>query len=102
MAQNQPLWLQLVHRFERAVGRPVEDFVTSDAYFDLLTQATRAGARFRRRAESLTEEWLHLWNLPAGSDVRQVQEQLSRVERRLARLAKEVRERESEDGGGHV
>jgi hypothetical protein len=93
MAQNQPLWLKMVHRVERAVGSHVETFVTSDAYFDLLTQATKTRRRLLQTTESLSREWLHLWNLPASSDVRRLREQLSRVERTLAEVAKEVNDR---------
>jgi hypothetical protein len=97
MAQNQPIWLQLVNRFERALGERVETFVTSDGYFDLVAQATKTQRRFAQATESLSREWLHFWNLPASSDVRRLREQLSRVERTLAEVAKEVSER-ADDG----
>lgn len=100
MAQNQPLWLQLVHSLERKVGKPVEGFVRSDAYFDVLAGATRAGRRVRHATEAVTQEWLHLWNLPAGSDIRRVQEQLARLERRLAQLSKEVADRDEAGENG--
>jgi hypothetical protein len=93
MAQNQPTWLKLVHRAERAVGSHVETFVTSDTYFDLVAQTTKARRRLFEATESLSREWLHLWNLPASSDVRRLREQLSRVERTLAEVAKEVGDR---------
>ena len=97
MAQNQPTWLQLVYRLERAVGQHVEAFVRSDAYFDLLAQATKAQRRLLEKTESLSSEWLHLWNLPASSDVRRLREQLSRVERTLAELTKDAADA-TEDG----
>ena len=94
MAQNQPRWLQLVHRLEREVGTRVESAVRSDTYFDLLAQATKLRARLTATTESLSQEWLHLWNLPAGSDVRRVREQLARMERGLAELGKELADRD--------
>jgi hypothetical protein len=95
MAQkSQPLWLQFVYRVERAIGTPLESALRSDAYFDLVTQANRAGARATHTFEELQRRWLQLFNLPAGSDLRAVREQLARVERRLSQLAKEL-----EDGG---
>ena len=69
---DQPLWLKLVLRFERAIGVPVESAVRSDAYFDLLTHANRTRARLTELTESWSREWLGLLNLPAGSDVRQL------------------------------
>lgn len=97
MATEQSLWLQLILRFERAIGVPIESAVRSDGYFDLLTHANRTRARLTQVAEGITEEWLHLLNLPAGSDVKRLHEQLGRVERELHRLAKEV---EARDGSG--
>jgi hypothetical protein len=87
---GQPLWLQLVLRFERAIGVPVESAVKSDTYFDLLTHANRTRARITELAEDWTQDALRVLNLPAGSEVRRLREQLSRVERQLAELAKEL------------
>ena len=85
MAQNQATWLRVVQRAERAVGSHVETFVKSDTYFDLLAQTTRAHRRLLQATETLSREWLHLWNLPASSDVRRLREQLSRFERLMGR-----------------
>jgi hypothetical protein len=52
-----------------------------------------------RATEEATTEWLHLWNLPSSSDVRRLREQLSRVERRLAEVAKDLADREEERDG---
>ena len=87
---DQPLWLQLILRFERAIGVPVESAVRSDAYFDLVAHANRMRARLTELTEGLTQEWLHLFNLPAASDVRRLREQLGRVERQLGELAKDM------------
>jgi hypothetical protein len=96
MAADQPLWLKLVLRFERAIGVPVESAVRSDAYFDFLTHANRTRARLTELTEGWSQEWLRLFNLPAGSDVRQLREQLARVERQLAEIAKDI---DQHDGG---
>jgi hypothetical protein len=92
MSSKQPLWLQAVHRLERAIGEPVEAAVRSDTYFDLVAKATRATSKVKGIAEGASRRGLHLFNLPAGSDVRRVGEQLTRVERRLNQLTEEVAE----------
>jgi hypothetical protein len=97
MAKERPLWLEAIVRLERAVGEQVESFVRSDTYFDLVTQANRARARMTETVEGWSKEWLHLFNLPANTDIRAMQEQLARMERRLVSLAKEVADLE-EDG----
>ena len=85
-----PSWLDLVRRFERAIGGPVERAVTSEAYFDLLPLARRAYAQVEETVAAVTEEWYRLLNLPTGTDVRQLRTQLSRMERQLERLTKEL------------
>lgn len=97
-SDSPPSWLRAVRSFERAIGVRVESAVRTDTYFDLLTQANRARARMTRTFEDLSEQWLHLFNLPAGSEVRRLREQLSRVERELNRVAKELADREEAGG----
>jgi hypothetical protein len=97
MAQEKSPWLAMVQRLERAIGVPVEKAVRSDAYFDLVTQATRMRKQLTDTLETATAEWLSLFNLPAGSDIRKLREQLSRVERQLAELSKRVEDREDGD-----
>jgi hypothetical protein len=87
---SQPLWLRAVYRVERAVGEPIEAAVRSDAYFDVVAHATRARSLAVGAAEGISRRCLHLLNLPAGTDVRRVREQLSRMERRLQTLGDEI------------
>jgi hypothetical protein len=84
------LWLKAVHRLERAIGERVEAAVHSDSYFDLVTIAQRQQREAKALAEGLSRRCLHLLNLPAGSDVRRLHEQLARMDRRLTRIAKEL------------
>jgi hypothetical protein len=89
MSKTAPLWLRAVHRCERAIGEPLESALHSDTYFDLITEMLRARAATGCALEGVSRRMLHLLNLPAGSDVRRLREQLGRVERRLAQLSKE-------------
>jgi hypothetical protein len=90
MSSGQPIWLQVIHRLERAIGEPVESAVHSDAYFDVMAQMTRARSQLIGGVEGLSRRCLHLVNLPAGTDVRRVREQLARMERRLNALSEEI------------
>ena len=92
MSSQGPLWLKVVHGVERTVGAPVESAVRSDIYFDLVTTLTRATSKAKGTAESLSRRGLHLINLPAGSDVSRLREQLLRMERRLNQLTENVDE----------
>jgi hypothetical protein len=94
MSSRQPRWLQVVHRIERAIGGPVESAVHSDAYFDTVAQMTRVRSQLIGVVEELSRRCLHLVNLPAGTDVRRVREQLARMERRINALSDEIAARE--------
>jgi hypothetical protein len=96
MAADPPLWLKLVLRVERAVGSPVEAALHSDAYFDAVAELNRAQRRLTDAVESVSKRGLHLLNLPAGTDIRRVREQLARMDRRLVQISKELEELERE------
>jgi len=92
MPANQPLWLRVVLKVERTVGEPIEAAVHSDAYFDLVSTTTRVRRKVGGAAEGVSRRCLHLLNLPAGSDIRRLRQQLARMERRLNELSHEVAE----------
>jgi uncharacterized membrane protein YccC len=92
--KQQSSWLELVQRLERAIGEPVESWVRSDAYFDVMTQLKRARAEFTRSFEESAEQWLLALNLPAATDVRRLREQLSRLERTVERMGNDLADRE--------
>jgi hypothetical protein len=92
MPANQPLWLRAVIRLERAIGEPIESAVRSDAYFDLVSTTTRVRRKVGGAAEGVSRRALHMLNLPAGSDIRRMRQQLSRMERRLNQLSHDVSE----------
>ena len=92
MSDGTPLWLKVVLRAERLVGTRVESAVSSDTYFDLVTQVNRSKASVTGKVEGVSKRILHLANLPAGTDIRRVREQLARMERRLVEISKELDE----------
>jgi hypothetical protein len=92
MPANQPLWLRVVLKVERTVGEPIEAAVRSDTYFDLVSTTTRVRRKVGGAAEGMSRRCLHLLNLPAGSDIRRLRQQLARMERRLNELSNDVAE----------
>jgi hypothetical protein len=94
MAARAPLWLRLVLRAERAIGEPVEAAVRSDAYFDAVAGMNKAAARLSGAVEGVSKRGWHALNLPAGTDVRRLREQLARMDRRMAELTKQLEDLE--------
>ncbi len=92
MPANQPLWLRVVIRVERTIGEPIESAVRSDTYFDLISTTTRVRRKVTGTAEGVSRRCLHVLNLPAGSDIRGMRQQLARMERRLNELSDDVAE----------
>ena len=89
-----PLWLDAVRRLERAIGTPIERLVTSEAYFEVLPHLRRAQAHLQETVAAMTDEWYRLLNVPTGTDVRQMREQLSRMERQIEKLTKQLADSE--------
>jgi hypothetical protein len=102
MPANQPLWLRAVIRLERAIGEPIESAVRSDAYFDVISATTRVRRKVSGTAEGVSRRCLHLLNLPAGSDIRRMRQQLARMERRLNQLSHDVSELDDDGSGPEV
>ena len=94
MSSNGPAWLDAVRRLERAIGVPAERFFTSDTYFDLLPHVRRAQAQAEELVVRMTEDWYRLFNVPTGSEVREIRAQLGRIERRLDKLTKQLADRD--------
>jgi hypothetical protein len=102
MPANQPLWLRAVIRIERAIGEPIESAVRSDTYFDVISATTRVRRKVVGTAEGVSKRCLHLLNLPAGSDIRGMRQQLARMERRLNQLSHDVAELDDDESGPDV
>jgi hypothetical protein len=81
---------------ERVVGGPVETAVHSNAYFDVVTEVRRGTRRLTDAVEGVSKRGLHLLNLPAGTDIRRVREQLARMDRRLLEISKELEQLEKD------
>ena len=90
-------WMKAFRRVERGVGRPLEEWVRSDATIAALIRLLELQRGAQRRTERVLRAYLHLWNLPALSDVRALSRQLAQMDRRLRELSREVDERADEE-----
>ena len=90
MAGRAPLWRRAFDAVEKPLGDTLASGARSGAFADVLAVALRVNRRLQREVERRTRRALHLVNLPAGTDVRLMREQLHRMERRLEQLTDDV------------
>ena len=90
MLLDPPLWRRAFDTVERGIGAPLEAIVRSDLYFDSLAVATRVRKGAGAHIERMSRRGLHLVNLPAGSDMRRLNDQLARLDRRVLALSKQI------------
>ncbi len=83
---GKPLWRAGYDRVERAAAPPLERLVASPAFAEAVTAAMRLNSHIRRWAERRTRRLWHLANLPAGSDVARLHEQVASLDRQVRRL----------------
>jgi hypothetical protein len=88
--QQRPVWRQVFDAIEQAVAPGLENAVRSDPFADFATVVTRLRSGVGRRAEQASRRALHLWNLPAGSDIKRVSDQIASLERRVRELSKRL------------
>jgi hypothetical protein len=85
-----PLWKQLFDAADRTLGARVNDFVRSENFAILTGLATRVRTEWTARSERASRQWLHVLNLPAGSDVNRLLGQIGRLEREVRELRKQI------------
>jgi polyhydroxyalkanoate synthesis regulator phasin len=93
------MWRRAFDAVEGSVAPQLEQFVRTEQFADMAASIARMQTNVQRRAErSMRQAW-HFWNLPSGSDVKRVSEQIASLERRVRDLSKQLEEaREQKDG----
>jgi hypothetical protein len=90
MADRRPLWRKVFDSVEQGVAPGLENAVRSEPFADFATLVTRVRAGLGRRVEQASRRALHFWNLPAGSDIKRVSDQIASLERRVRDLSKRL------------
>ncbi len=89
-ATSPPVWKQLFDAAERSIGTRVNDFARSENYAILVGLVARAQREAAERSERASRQWLHLANLPAGSDVNRLLAQIAKLEREVREMRKQL------------
>ena len=89
---DKPVWRQVYDRMATQVGPRLSEATASDQFAgatEVVIALRRAVLRDMRRR---SRQWLHLMNLPAGSDIHLVRREIGELERQVRELAKRVEE----------
>ena len=90
MAEDRPAWRQGFDAVESAVAPRLEGLMGSEGFQVALGLVARVQKELQRQAERTMRRTLHLWNLPAGSDVIRILNEIGKLRAELRALAKEV------------
>ena len=93
---SPPRWQQQAGRILNLVNPPLEAVTRREDFAIAVGLARTVQGELRRRYERQSRRVLHLFNLPAGSDILALRQQIASLERQLRDLGKLV---EDADGG---
>jgi hypothetical protein len=100
MADDRPAWRQGFDAIEAAVAPRLEGLVQSEPFQIAAGLVSAAQKDAQRRVERTMRRALHLWNLPAGSDVTRILNEIGKLQRDVRELSRRVDERREEGSDG--
>jgi hypothetical protein len=99
MPEASPLWRRAFDAVEQNISPQLEQFVRTDQFADMAAVVARVQGQLQKRAERAMRQAWHFWNLPTGSDVKRVSEQVASLERRVRDLSKQLDEQGGSTNG---
>ncbi len=97
---SQPLWKRVFDAVERGAGPALTKTLSNQDVLEMMTLATAV----RRRAEAdlaeVARRGLHLFNLPAGTDISKVSHQVAGLEREIRQLNRRIEELQRDSANG--
>ena len=78
---------------EKVIGPRINEFVRSEEFATMAALNKRGQTELSQRLEKLSRRTLHVFNLPAGSDVNRLLTHIAQLEREVRDLRKEVGDR---------
>jgi hypothetical protein len=89
---DKPVWRQLYDRLATEVGPRLTEMTGSDEFAEATANAAALRRRVVRDLEQRSRRWLHMWNLPAGSDINVLRREIGELERQVRDLSKRLEE----------
>ena len=100
VSDERPLWRQAFDALDGAVGPRLMELVNSEGFAVAVGLATRTQSAIRRQGERTTRRMLHLWNLPAGSDVTRILNELGSMQQQVRDLTRQLNAAKEDRGNG--
>lgn len=79
-------WREIYDEWEKAVAPGLQQLTASDGFRDFMAASAKVTSALTAEFERASRRWLHLWNLPAATDVRKLRQQVAAVDRELKGL----------------
>jgi hypothetical protein len=99
MVDDHPVWRQGFDVVEAAAAPRLERLVNSEPFHVAMGLVVSVRKQLQRRAERTMRRGLHLLNLPAGSDVTRILNEMGKLQRDVRDLARRIDEQgEVSDG----
>jgi hypothetical protein len=90
VADERPVWRRRFDSLESNVSPRLAELMGSEPFKIAVGLATQTRKALRTRTERTMRRALHMWNLPAGSDVTRILNELGRLQREVRELSKRV------------
>jgi chromosome segregation ATPase len=87
---DKPVWRQLYDRVASEVGPRLTEVTASEEFAEATANAAAMRRRMMRDLEQRSRRWLHMWNLPAGSDINMLRREIGELERQVRDLSKRL------------
>ena len=91
---DRPAWRRVFDRAERAIGGPLEQMIDTRRFAKALVLTFRAQGIAYGLMERNTRMLLHLWNMPARTDIKRLNRQVAILATEVRRLAEDLERKE--------
>jgi hypothetical protein len=94
---NGPLWKRAYDSVEKQAGPALTQFFSKPEVVEAVTLGMAVQRRARDDLGEVIRRGLHSVNLPSGTDVRKVSNQIAGLEREIRLLSRQVEELQADD-----
>ena len=87
---DKPVWREMYDRVSAEVSPRLTDATASDGFAEAVEVAGAITSRTTSELERRSRRMLHAWNLPSGSDIAMLRQELGSLTREVRALSRQV------------